>query len=269
MKVRAVRKTNVWLFPSAIEKEFSNELADAMATLNDEMNSAFNSLRFDGWVDDLKGITASLKIRAQTLAKPLVDKVSSYFDRTDKFNDTQFMRVVRSATGKVINSSTGVSKDLIGKGLDFYYLRSEEWKTETRQAWIENTQALITKVFNNAVDTYADTIRGGGMAGKAAAAIFDLIKPYDGKNLRKADGVARGAIGYINSILSHKRMQDAGIEFYFWRGKMDDIERKKHVEREGLRFRFDDPPDDGNPGEPYNCRCWAEPDFSGSIFTEN
>ena len=32
-----------------------------------------------------------------------------------------------------------------------------------------------------------------------------------------------------------------------------------HWEREGQEFRWDQPPEDGHPGQPIECRCSAEP----------
>ena len=46
---------------------------------------------------------------------------------------------------------------------------------------------------------------------------------------------------------------------YIWRTQGDDRVRSEHAAREGEVFDFDDPPEDGNPGEAENCRCWAEP----------
>ncbi len=45
---------------------------------------------------------------------------------------------------------------------------------------------------------------------------------------------------------------------YKWRTQKDNRVRKEHMEREGKVFNWDTPPFDGHPGEPYNCRCWAE-----------
>jgi len=44
-----------------------------------------------------------------------------------------------------------------------------------------------------------------------------------------------------------------------WRGILDARERPEHVAREGKEFSWKNPPDDGHPGEPINCRCTAEP----------
>lgn len=47
--------------------------------------------------------------------------------------------------------------------------------------------------------------------------------------------------------------------YYIWRTCKDDKVRGKHAEREGKIFNKHIPPEGGNPGEDYNCRCWAEP----------
>ncbi len=46
---------------------------------------------------------------------------------------------------------------------------------------------------------------------------------------------------------------------YIWRTVGDDKVRGDHAAREGQNFSWDRPPEGGNPGEDYNCRCWAEP----------
>lgn len=54
-------------------------------------------------------------------------------------------------------------------------------------------------------------------------------------------------------------VQDDGHGLYIWRTVQDDHVRHDHAVRDGRRFYWNDPPDGGNPGEDYNCRCWAEP----------
>lgn len=46
---------------------------------------------------------------------------------------------------------------------------------------------------------------------------------------------------------------------YIWRTARDEKVRKDHAERDGKTFDYANPPKGGNPGEDYNCRCWAEP----------
>jgi hypothetical protein len=46
---------------------------------------------------------------------------------------------------------------------------------------------------------------------------------------------------------------------YIWRTAGDDKVRPSHAANEGKIFAWANPPDTGNPGEDYNCRCTAEP----------
>lgn len=77
-----------------------------------------------------------------------------------------------------------------------------------------------------------------------------------------ADRIARDQIGKLNAQVNQDRQEALGVEGYVWRGMMDGRERPEHVEREGVRFTWDDPPDGGHQGEDVQCRCYAEPDLA-------
>lgn len=51
----------------------------------------------------------------------------------------------------------------------------------------------------------------------------------------------------------------ADAPLYVWITQGDDLVRAEHAERDGGIFDMDNPPDGGNPGEAYNCRCMAVP----------
>lgn len=71
----------------------------------------------------------------------------------------------------------------------------------------------------------------------------------------------------LNDILADD-MQKNPQDYYIWRTVGDDKVRGKHAEREGKIFNKNVPPEGGNPGEDYNCRCWAEPYKPEKDFTE-
>ncbi len=74
--------------------------------------------------------------------------------------------------------------------------------------------------------------------------------------------IARDQIGKLSAQLNEDRQEAMGVTSYIWRGALDNRERDEHVEREGKEFSWDDPPEDGHPGEPIQCRCYAEPVFA-------
>ena len=62
----------------------------------------------------------------------------------------------------------------------------------------------------------------------------------------------------IDEILEDD-MNNNPEDYYIWRTKDDDKVRSSHAARDGKIFNYNVPPEGGNPGEDYNCRCWAEP----------
>ena len=72
--------------------------------------------------------------------------------------------------------------------------------------------------------------------------------------------IARDQVGKLHGQLNELRQVELGLTHYFWRTAKDERVRSEHEEREGERFAWDEPPEDGHPGEPISCRCFAEPD---------
>lgn len=100
--------------------------------------------------------------------------------------------------------------------------------------------------------------------------IRDFIMDEFGKSKRHADFIASDQTHKFNASLSQIRLKQLGIEEYLWRNAGDRRVRGNpsglypnskynHWSREGVRYRYDKPPPDGNPGQPIRCRCYAEP----------
>lgn len=64
----------------------------------------------------------------------------------------------------------------------------------------------------------------------------------------------------FTSLLSGlNRVRQADAKAYIWRTMLDGRVRPEHRRREGVRFDWSRPPDDGHPGQAPNCRCHPEP----------
>lgn len=66
-------------------------------------------------------------------------------------------------------------------------------------------------------------------------------------------------VGKLNGNLMQYYQQSAGIEEYRWQTMQDSRVRPRHRARQGKIFRWDEPPEDGHPGEAIRCRCVADP----------
>jgi len=62
-------------------------------------------------------------------------------------------------------------------------------------------------------------------------------------------------LGGINEV----RQREAGVNSYTWSTSNDERVRDEHAELEGQVFSWDNPPEEGNPGQPIQCRCVAVP----------
>ena len=89
-------------------------------------------------------------------------------------------------------------------------------------------------------------------------------------NRNRAKLIARDQTGKLNAQLTQLRQQSVGVKRYIWRTVGDERVRgnpvgrysgatPSHFSREGKTFKWASPPNDGHPGQPIQCRCYAEP----------
>lgn len=81
----------------------------------------------------------------------------------------------------------------------------------------------------------------------------------------RAKLIARDQTGKLYGQINAARQKELGVTSFIWRTSEDDRVREEHVELDGQTFDYDNPPDEGLPGEPIQCRCTAEPDFSAIL----
>lgn len=156
-----------------------------------------------------------------------------------QFNKQQFDRVVQSVVG--VNVFT-----------------PEPWLVQAiAAAGAENIQ-LITSIpqqLGTQVGALLGRAYAGGLRWEQLQA--DILKRFDVSQSR-AELIARDQVGKFNGQLTALRQQSIGVTEYIWRTSLDERVRPEHAEREGEKFRWDKPPSDGHPGEPIQCRCFAE-----------
>lgn len=133
--------------------------------------------------------------------------------------------------------------------------------TEAFNAWVENQVDFFQ-------DLATDTARQVQL--EASRAITDGLSTREvTDNLAKRFGfaenrarlIARDQIGKLYGQINAQRQQALGVDTFIWRTVQDRRVRPEHTGREGREFKFSDPPSDGIPGEPVQCRCFAEPSF--------
>ncbi|MFA5592715.1 MAG: peptidoglycan-binding protein [Micavibrio sp.] len=93
-----------------------------------------------------------------------------------------------------------------------------------------------------------------GITGIADMGVFDALKAFQKDRGLTANGSAKPDDETIHTLNKETSKTPKGQ--YIWRTVEDDKVRKGHAEfNRTIRDWSDDP----DPGEEFNCRCWAEP----------
>jgi len=123
----------------------------------------------------------------------------------------------------------------------------------------ENTR-LITNIGTQTADRIQAIIVDGVKRGKSIDQLTAEIQAVgDQFGEHRARLIARDQVQKLQGQLNRVRQQTAGIDSYVWQTKEDDRVRPTHAARNGRVFNWENPPNDGHPGEPIACRCIAIP----------
>lgn len=219
-------------------------------------------IRRDDYVDDIeRGIAAVARELEQVLptrvAQELAELVAS---QVDAHSRQQVTRQIVAMLGVEPPTSTAATSTII-------------------RAWRRENVSLSTSVTRSFLDSMEQVLLRGLRARKGTEELRDDLTVEHRKARNRAVAIADDQTKTLNGQLTAQRHGDLGIERYRWRNSRDERVRGRpdgkwakakhsHWHREGVIYRYDDPPEDGNPGEPPRCRCWAEPVFEDILGPE-
>jgi len=136
--------------------------------------------------------------------------------------------------------------------------------------FVSENVSLIKSIPNELHDDVEKMVTRAVSNGTLHGDLEDQIASRFGVARTDAARIARDQIGKFYGQVNHARQKEIGITRFIWRTVGDQRVRDEHdelmAESEKEPFSFDDPPDtdDGPalPGEPIQCRCYAEPVFA-------
>ncbi len=257
---RRLKRPPALLYPLSIERKYKKTLAFVV----DEMRRLV-SLRV---VPELGQLVADAQA-----ARPTADHA-----RVDDYGDAvaKLMSLVRSGffgvysderlkamATEIANAVAVNNKVQVGKvfksvlGVDIF--QAEPWLTPELMAFVTQNVALIKSLSTTYFDRIEGLVFDGARRGLRWQEIRDNLEAATPASRARAELIARDQVGKFNGQLAMLRQTQAGVSRYRWRGALDARERPEHRAREGEVFAWDTPPSDGHPGEPIQCRCWAEP----------
>lgn len=191
---------------------------------------------------------------------------------------TAFSRTANTVKDKVSGIADALAKTVVSKqgqvsdgqlsamiqqrtGIDFSGLMSDNVLKEAVDEAVAANIALINSIPQQYLDRVEQAVMASLQAGTLNTSLADDLLKIEGVTKNRAKLIARDQLGKINSRLSQIRQQSLGITHYFWSTSLDERVRSKHAKWEGDRIAWDNPPPDGHPGQPVQCRCGATPDL--------
>lgn len=202
------------------------------------------------FVAKLAGIDRKL---AQILPDQLADKlqVSKFFDSAlwkveDKFKDSIAKLTV----------SPNLTKDQAARIAD---------------EWQENMKVYIKDFAEKEITRLRKDVQTSVLSGNRYEDLVTKIQRSYGVSANKAKFLARQETGLLMAKFKQTRYEAAGVNHYQWQcvsGSKNHPVRPSHKILDGKIFTWDNPPISSMPGEPvrrnnpgqdYNCRCFAKP----------
>lgn len=179
---------------------------------------------------------------------------------TDVMNNTleDFRLIVKGGAGKRLAPGVTLTEENVEDLISVdAYTNNSKLAADTDE-WVEQ---FIGGVKNMNADALKRGIRVTQQAVKEGRTrdwlAEQLIKQMD-MAAGKARTIARTTLGMANWNASYYGARAGGLRLYRWSGMLDERERHEHVKRERQAFDPQHPPPDGNPGQPFNCRCIPE-----------
>jgi len=129
--------------------------------------------------------------------------------------------------------------------------------------WVAGNVARITSIEEMYFAELEARVEQAFREGWSTEKIAQQIQKRYGVSESRAAFIARDQVATLTGQLNKRRQQELGVDSYVWRTSEDERVRDSHRNNNGKSFKWDEPPaGTGHPGDDYQCRCNADPDFS-------
>lgn len=204
--------------------------------------------------DDLNWFERAMRALRDVL-DGLVDGVRASFEEAFETEDERHQRKFNEAARAAM-------------GIDVAGVLMRERLTTTIEAAVQRNVAAIRGLTSDVARRLEAKLLDALTKGVNNRDLAKIIAREFGIGRKRAELIARDQAASFNGDLNRIRQQAMGVTEYVWSTSMDERvrgnpegrypgARPSHWAREGKTFKWSDPPSDGHPGQPINCRCTA------------
>ena len=175
--------------------------------------------------------------------------------KIEKFFDTQ-----------IFKTDVKINKTL--EGITVAPKLTKDERNTIAKAYTKNLDKYIKDFSEKEIVELRSKIEKNVLEGGRYESMVDIIEKSYGVSKRKAKFLARQETGLMMSEFKKVRYLDAGVKEYIWTcaaGSPKHPVRPMHKALDGKKFSWNNPPitdekgNRNNPGEDFNCRCYAIP----------
>lgn len=243
--------TYKWKYPLSDERSYQKQLTSLVNQMHNAVKENMSSI--DGYIKQYRLDEDDINIQLDLLIATLIrtyrlkvsqefvkSKIEQMFSTVNNYNKAEFDRTMKNALGVNV-------------------FQAEPYLNDLKNLWIKENVSLITSTEDQYFSKIETTISNAVTNGTLTKDVTQQIQDLTGVSQRRAQLIARDQVGKLNGQLSKQRQTSLGITEYIWSSSKDKRVRPWHASRDGERFRWNNPPSDGHPGQPISCRCVAIP----------
>jgi SPP1 gp7 family putative phage head morphogenesis protein len=187
---------------------------------------------------------AEERLNKKWTRKKIAEIVNITAEDVERFHRGQFRQQMEAI----------VSIDVIG---------SEPWLVPDIERFTNDNVTLIKSISSRYFHEIETTIKEDVANGLRWEEMADDLEDRYGVSKSRAELIARDQTGKFYGELNAQRQAELGIESFIWRTANDERVREEHAALDGEVFKWSAPPSEGIPGEPIQCRCYADPVIEG------
>lgn len=253
------------LAPKQLERQYERELVKFISAIYSQVKSRIisqlprwskdfeqnrpSNLKNDSADDDILAAMEEVKIG---LSREYSDQEIKRLAERQGLSVSQFNeKILQNGFRRVLGFDIFLSQPYLKAELNMF-------ATLNSKLIVGMRDEMLNKVEKNVMLGFSQGVRHEEIAKQ----LEEFIDPLNGTIRSRAKLIARDQTNKLNGQLTELRHSELGIKRYIWRTSLDERVRDSHRALEGKTFSYSDPPEVGNPGEDFQCRCTAEPILS-------
>ncbi len=245
--------------PRAVRKEYDDLLKKQIEYLKAQTANLSDLVKDGATRQQVAATLAQMSASAQERMDQLAPQLAKQFvDRASEANRQAIEKSIASAFS--VDFASIVDSPKVAGELDLAIFENVNLIKSISQEHFEKVGLAV-------LDNYRGIDQVGGVS------LQQRLKDLGGITDSRAAFIARDQTSKLTGNLNQIRQEDNGIDEYIWKNSQDNRvvgnpsgkypkgnkAHGNHWDREGKTYRWDDPPPDGHPGVPINCRCYAAP----------